>query len=113
MKKAYTITPNKYRENVKLQNNTRWKYGEVKYAPESLRKKCTKAAEENLNVQLPEDELFFENADIYNLWLNRDTDEPITARELYEIVMAIGKSIKDAESNARTAAAWSNWDGHM
>ena len=59
-------------------------------------------------MPIPNDKTFFRGTDIYNLWLNRDTDEPITARELYNIIASISKEIKDAESSARSAANWND-----
>lgn len=110
MKKAYTITPEQYRENIRIMDKARYQYGDLANAPERTRKKCTKAASENLKVERPEDRLFFENEAIYNLWLNRDTDEPITARELYTIVATLAQEIRNAASSVRVAYDYANCD---
>ena len=116
MKKAYTITPEKYRKNQETIGDIKYKYGYPLEAgwrllggdiPETIKKKADKATSENASVEKPENGLYFRNKDIYNLWLNRDTDEPITARELFNIVEAISEAI----DGARSAAAWSNYDG--
>lgn len=108
MKKSYTITPDQYRENVKTQKGAAYKFGDsLDGAPDYVKERCTKAAAENLKVKLPKDAFFFKNEVLYNLWLNRDTDEPITAKELYTIVESIYQRIEDV----RTTSGWDNWDG--
>ena len=55
----------------------------------------------------PENPFFFRNTDLYNLYLNRYRDEPITAKELYNIVSEISKAIDDV----RSSAGWSDYSG--
>ena len=116
MKKAYTITPEQYREKQREINKIGYKNGwyDQKTGRYTLcegtnprtRKhfeNLTKACDE---MPKPKDKRFFMDTDIYNLWLNRHTDEPITARELYNIVTAIFGEIEDAENRASY-----EWDG--
>ena len=112
MKKAYAITPERYRSNIKVMEDARYHHGEsLVNAPESVKKKCIKAAKENATIgELPKERIFFENEVMYNLFLNRDTDEPITARELYAIVQTLSEAIEEAEDRARTAAAYTDYD---
>ena len=125
MKKAYTITPEKYEKNRDTIYDIKYKYnypheGSWRYldgttaddhTPEKVKKKYNKAVEENKTFVKPENDIFLSNTDIYNLYLNRDTDEPITAREFYNIVTALLSGIDEAEDRAETSAVWSNWDG--
>lgn len=121
MKKAYTITPEEYLEKKREIDGIGYRHGRFdrktgKYklaesTSDRVRKRFDKLTKEVKETPVPNNRLFFKNPDIYNLWLNRDTDEPITARELYNIVEAIGKAIGEAESSARTAASFANWDG--
>ena len=121
MKKAYTITPEQYHDKRAeitaigyrhgWQNRETGEYKLADGTSDRVRKRFDKLTKEVKETPVPDNRLFFKNPDIYNLWLNRDTDEPITARELYNIVEAIGKAIGEAESSARTAAAYANWDG--
>ena len=121
MKKAYTITPDQYLEKKaeirKIGYNNGWEdYRTNKYVlsegtPERTRRRFEKLTKECEEMPMPSDRIFFRGTDIYNLWLNRDTDEPITARELYNIIASVSEEIKEAESSARSAAAYSNWDG--
>lgn len=121
MKKAYAITPEQYHDKratiTAIGYHHGWcnrETGEYKLAEGTstgVKNRFDKLTKEVKETPVPDNRLFFKNPDIYNLWLNRDTDEPITARELYNIVEAIGKAIGEAESSARTAAAYANWDG--
>ena len=120
MKQSYNITPKQYKENKKLIRDIKAKYNypqekEWKYldgttaddhTPEKVKKQYKKAVEENKAFEAPKNRVFLANTDIYNLYLNRDTDEPITARELYNIVTAIFGEIEDAENRASY-----EWDG--
>ena len=110
MKKAYKITPEQYRKNLyeireigykngwsdpntgicRLANNTNPR---TRKRFENLKKECDE-------MPIPKDKTFFLGTDIYNLWLNRDTDEPVTARELYNIVADLSKAISDAKSSS-------------
>ena len=113
MKKAYTFTPQQRQKNIKIMADARYKYGsDLTKAPEKVKAKCTKAASENATfTDLPENTMYLDNEVMYNLYLNRDTDEPITARELYVITETIFKAIWKAEDRAKTSAAYANWDG--
>lgn len=113
MKKAYKLTPIEYRINEKYIKNVEYQYGnDVSSYPKEVARKYRKAVKENKSVETPgRNSIFFTNETMYNLWLNRDTDEPITARELYSIVEGIAEAIDKAESSAKTAAAYANWDG--
>ena len=122
MKRAYTITPEQYsKKQAQIREigykNGRYDYETNKYrllssTPERTCKQFEKLTKECEEMPIPSDKTFFRGTDIYNLWLNRDTDEPITARELYNIIASISEEIKDAESSAKSSAVWNNWDGH-
>jgi hypothetical protein len=117
MKKAYTITPEEYREKQKEINDIDYKYGydcgrnhschrlSVK-TPEKVRQRYEELNKECNEMPMPNSGVYFRGTDIYNLWLNRNNDEPITARELYNIVTAIFGEIGDAENRASY-----EWDG--
>ena len=113
MKKAYTITPDRYTENNGIIRDVEYNYGhqeseetymgfkfktvvDIEDVPKYKRKRYERAVRENAEVVKPSlnNSIFFYNEDNYNLWLNRDTDEPITARELYNIVRAIETAIR-------------------
>lgn len=123
MKKAYTITPEQYREKQREINKIGYKNGwsDPKTGIYTLsegtnprtRKHFENLTKECDEMPKPKDKLFFMGTDIYNLWLNRHTDEPITARELYNIIKTVGEAISQAESNAKSSAVWDNWDGHI
>lgn len=116
MKKAYTITPEQYREKQREINKIGYKNGWYdqktgRYTLSEGTNPRTRKHFENLTkacneMPKPKDKRFFMDTDIYNLWLNRHTDEPITARELYNIVTAIFGEIGDAENRASY-----EWDG--
>lgn len=113
MKKAYSITPDQYHEKKAQIRDIGYKNGWYSYetnkyrlsdsTPERTRKRFEKLTKECEEMPIPNDKTFFRGTDIYNLWLNRDTDEPITARELYNIIASISEEIKSAESMARSA----------
>lgn len=123
MKKAYTISPEQYRANevliYEIKNKYNypqeggWRYLDgttaEEHTPESVKKKWKKATEENKKFKKPRSRFFTKNDDLYNLWLNRDTDEPVTARELYNIVASIREAIADAESRASSSSSLSDW----
>lgn len=121
MKRAYTITPEQYHEKRKEIERIGYKNGHTdpqtgKYTLSSYTAPITRKRFENLTKEcdempIPDDKTFFLGTDIYNLWLNRHSDEPVTAKELYNIVASISQAIKQAESSARSAANWSGWDG--
>lgn len=124
MRKAYTITPDEYREKRREINNIGYKNGwnDPKTGRYTLsegtgpgtRKRFENLTRECDGMPKPEDKLFFMGTDIYNLWLNRDTDEPVTARELYNIIKTVGDAISQAESNARSSAVvWDTWGGRV
>lgn len=116
MKKAYTITPAEYVEKKRKIEEIGYKNGWFKPergeyelardTPERIKGRFDKLTKEVKETPIPKENIFFINEDLYNLWLNRDTDEPITARELYSIVSAIGWAIKDAEGRAISSAIW-------
>ena len=113
MKKAYSITPDQYHEKQVQIRDIAYKNGWYNYetgkyrlsdtTPERTRKRFEKLTKECEEMPIPNDKTFFRGTDIYNLWLNRDTDEPITARELYNIIASISEEIKATESMARSA----------
>ena len=121
MKRAYTITPEQYHEKRKEIEHIGYKNGHSdpqtgKYTLSPYTNPRTRKHFENLTKEcdempIPDDKTFFLGTDIYNLWLNRHSDEPVTAKELYNIVASISQAIKQAESSARSAANWSGWDG--
>lgn len=72
----------------------------VKTEYENLKKKVE-------NYQEP-DEAFFKRSDaLYKLWVNRDCEEPITFKMLYDVVAEVSYAIREAEANA----SYSNYDG--
>lgn len=113
MKKAYTITPEQYREKRKEIERIGYKNGHSdpktgRYTLSEETNPRTRKHFENLTKEcdempIPDDKTFFLGTDIYNLWLNRHSDEPVTARELYNIIAIISGEIKDAKSMARSA----------
>ena len=122
MKKAYAITPDDYRDKVREIRKIDYQYGYEcgpnhcqhrlsSSTPEKTKKRYEKLTEECNTMPKPENHLFFRNTDLYNLWLNRNTDEPITAQELYNIVAGIAGAITAAEDRAKSTAIWSDYDG--
>jgi hypothetical protein len=55
---------------------------------------------------------FFRCQELYNLWLNRDNDKPVTTKELYNVVATIAEAIAEAENRAKSHATWSGWGGY-
>ena len=107
MKKAYTITPEEYKYKAEKIRNIEWKYGDkAEYAPETTKKRYDKLVKECAEFPTPANPLFMENADLYNLWLNQHSDEPITAKELFNII----KGITEVMSNKISSASY-QWDG--
>ena len=118
MKKAYTITPEEYYKKLDEIRKIEYNYGYQcgpdyrqyrlsSSTPEKIKKRYEKLKSETENLPKPKDSVFFRNTDLYNLWLNRETDEPVTAKELFNIVTGISGAIDAAKS----AAVWSNFDG--
>ena len=117
MKKAYTITPAQYKtkqyEINRIGYNNGWmlETGEWKLSDDTnprTRKHFENLVKECEEMPKPKNKVFFRGTDIYNLWLNRHSDEPVTARELYNIVESIAEAISEAESRATRSAA--DWD---
>ena len=107
MKKAYTITPAKYFDNLKYIRSVEYRYGEdTSDYPKTTLKKYEKAVKENASVEKPKASLFFKNEVMYNLWLNRETEEPVTAKELFTIVSTLNEYFKDKISSA--SCDWSS-----
>ena len=97
MKQAYKMKLEDYWKKRGQVNDIRYRYS-VGYndtlnekTPEKVVKRYKKLKTEMEEMPKPDSQLFFLNTDIYNLWLNRDTDEPITARELYNILEATAR----------------------
>ena len=133
MKQSYAIGPEKYSKNIDTMNEIEYNTGythkdakkvnpftgktKAESTPKNLVTKYEKAYAENkqFEKQLPKGEereeflesAFCENDTMFNLWLNRNTDEPITARELYQVVKVLLGEVDDAE----TRASLSGWDG--
>ena len=125
MKQSYNITPKQYKDNEKVIDKIKYKYNypqekgwryldgttAEEHTPEKVKEQYKKAVEENKAFAKPKNDIFLSNTDIYNLYLNRDTDEPITAMELYNIVSCLLDEIEDAEDRAESSSIWDNWDG--
>ena len=119
MKKEYTITPAEYKAKVREINDIGYRHGHfnrergeyelANNVPDRVRNRFNKLRMEVEQTPRPKDKIFFANEDLYNLWLNRDTDEPITARELYNIVLTIGREIESAENRAVSSATWNGY----
>ena len=93
MKKAYKLTPEDCWRKQGQIREIEYKYkntvtGEIDASPR-IAKRHKKLTEEVNSMPLPPCQLFMNNADIYNLWLNKNTSEPVTAKELYNIVSAM------------------------
>ena len=108
MQKAYKLTPAEYQKKRDEMSKIVYRYGDdARHAPEEIREKYNKLKEETKLFPIPEfDEcsMFFRNPEIYNLWLNRDMDEPVTSRELFKIIWAVKQEIEDAASRAACSA---------
>lgn len=101
MKKAYTITPKEYFKKLDELDEIEYRHGEdAKYASERIQKKYKRLTEQTKAFKEPKDAMFLRNADLYNLWLNKDTDEPITAKELFNIINGITGEMRDDISSA-------------
>ena len=125
MKQSYNITPKQYKDNKTIIRNIKEKYNypqekgwryldgttAEEHTPEKVKNQYKKAVEENKAFEIPKNKVFLANTDIYNLYLNRDTDEPITARELYNIVSCLLEEIEDTEDRAESYSIWNGWDG--
>jgi len=98
MKKAYKITPQKFQQNREAITRIEYKYGS--YVPETMKKGYDKLKAQNAEFVKPDKPFYMENEFVYNLYLNRNVDEPVTSRELYAIVNTLlGKT----DSMIRTA----------
>lgn len=107
MKKAYTITPEEYKYKAEQIRNIEFKYGDkAAYAPETTKKRYDKFVKECAEFSKPKSSIFMTNTDLYNLWLNQHTDEPITAKELFNIIKGITEVMSDKISSASY-----QWDG--
>lgn len=111
MKKAYTITPEEYKFKAEQIRNIEYKYGDkAAYAPETTKKRYDKLVKECAEFPTPANRsanrIFMTNTDLYNLWLNQHTDEPITAKELFNIIKGITEVMSDKISTASY-----QWDG--
>lgn len=96
MKRAYTITPEGYKHKAEQIRNIEWKYGDnAECAPESTKKRYDKLVKECAEFPIPANPIFMKNVDLYNLWLNQHTDEPITAEELFNIIKGITEVMSD------------------
>lgn len=104
MKKKYKITPDQYRDKIDKMYDITYKtgYDGIKNADRCsryLKEKYDKYHEETSKMDIPEDKLFFMNEVIYNLYLNRNEDEPVTSKELYKIIETV---VDDICSYVRT-----------
>lgn len=101
MKKPDTISVEKFRENNHFILNTEYRFGNnTERMPKTTAQKYNKALEENGGFELPTDRFFMTNDVVYALFKNRDTDEPVTARELYIIIETLRGKISDEISVA-------------
>ena len=72
----------------------------VKTEYENLKKKVE-------NYQEPENVFFGRSDELYKLWANRESDEPVTFKMLYDVVVEVADAIRRAE----ISASYSNYDG--
>ena len=105
MKKKYKITPYEYHQKIDDMGKITYKTGydgtrEPNEFQAKYKDKYDKLKAETESIEVPEDGFYFYNEVVYNLWLNRDTDEPITAKELYTIIETMRN---DFDSRIRTA----------
>lgn len=99
MKKAYKITPQKFQQNCETISRIEYKYGS--HIPETMKKGYDKIKAQNAEFEKPDKSFFYmENEFVYNLYLNRNEDEPVTSRELYAIVNTL---LEKTDSMIRTA----------
>ena len=94
MNKAYTITPEEYCGKSSEIRRIEYSYGDdAIYAPARIRSHYKNLKKICADFEEPADSMFMRNADLYNLWLNQDTTEPITARELFNIINGIREEL--------------------
>lgn len=98
MKKAYKITPQKFQQNCEAISRIEYKYGS--HIPETMKKGYDRMKAQNAEFEEPKLSFYMENEFVYNLYLNRNVDEPITSRELYAIVNTL---LEKTDSMIRTA----------
>lgn len=107
MKKKCAITYKEYKEKIEKLHIIEQKYGDnAKFASEKTKKTYDKLVKECAEFPRPSNPLFMESADLYNLWLNRNTDEPITIRELFDITTAVMEVM-----SRKISSATYQWDG--
>ncbi len=107
MKKAYTITLEDYKRKIEKLRIIEQKYGDnAEFASEKIKKTYDKLVKECAEFPKPKNPLFMESADLYNLWLNRNTDKPITTRELFDITTAVMEVM-----GRKISSATYQWDG--
>ena len=122
MKKSYKVSPKEYNEAKHNLYRIEYHYGyngkngkslvdgagrtfEKRY-PE-IAKQYKESEEIVNNTPVPENDLFFKNVFMYNLWLNRKEDEPITSRELYAILNTLAEEMKSKISTATYGCVYS------
>ena len=122
MKKSYKVSPKEYNEAKHNLYQIEYRYGyngkngkslvdgagrtfEERY-PE-IAKRYKEAEEIVKNTPVPENDMFFKNVFMYNLWLNRKEDEPITSRELYAILNTLAEDMKSRISTATYGCVYS------
>ena len=98
MKKAYKITPQKFQQNCEAISRIDYKYGS--HIPETMKKGYDRMKAQNAEFEEPKQSFYMENEFVYNLYLNRNEDEPITSRELYAIINTL---IEKTDSMIRSA----------
>lgn len=97
--------PAKYYELLQTIRDIEYKYGDnVANMPKSTAKRYEKALSEIAEIETPEGEdyaRFFDTRtpELYDLWLGRESDEPVSKRELYAIVKDILSRVERVDSS--------------
>lgn len=97
--------PLKYYELLQTIREIEYKYGDnVADMPKTTAKRYEKAKKEMAKIEFPTDDdyvRFFDTRtpELYDLWLGRESDEPVSKRELYAIVKDILSRVERVDSS--------------
>ena len=97
--------PAKYYELWDTIREIEYKYGKnVADMPKTTAKRYEKVKKEMTEIEVPKGEdypRFFEprTPELYNLWLGRESDEPVSKRELYAIVKDILSRVERVDNS--------------